>query len=156
MATLEQIVQFQTSVLGESTRRVGGKAVLTNFDVDGAVYDTGNIVVADNYGAKTLWTSPGGGITSFDWLLFTTNRDVYIELVNTVPATDERLLLKVLANSYLVLPSSVMGGYASNTSRLDGAALVSATDFNLITEIRVQRDAADLDGDASVRLVLID
>lgn len=155
MATLEQIIQFSLAVLGENTRKIGEKTSPTDLTVNGQVFDTGNVTVADNFGTATLWQANQGGMASFSYLILLTNADIYVELANTVPATDERLLFKVPANTICVLPSSVMGGFASNTSRLDGAVLVSATDYNLITDVKVQRDVADAVGDATVRLVLI-
>ena len=156
MASLNQIYQFSIDLLGESPRRVGSKADSVDLTVGGQVFDTGNVTIADNYGQDILWQSGNGGMDGFDYLLFISNADVWIEISNTTPATDERSLFFVPANALMALPSRNMGGFASTTSRLDGAALVDGTDYGDITEIRVQRDAADLAGDATVRLVLID
>lgn len=155
MASLEQIIQFQLALTGEAQRRFGDKTTPVNLTVNGQVWDSSNIVVADNFGNVTLWQSPQGGLTSFQYLLFTSNADVWLELANTVPATDERLIIFVAANSILALPSGKMGGYASNVSRFDGAVMVSGTDYNFINEIRVDRDVTDLAGDATVRLMLV-
>lgn len=155
-ATLNQIFEYMIAVTGESKRKFGDRALSTSRTMTGPVFDTGNIVIADNFGATTLWTSPGGGLVSFDQILFISDVDVFLELVNTVPATDERLVLQVQANSPLLIPSRYMGGHTSNTSRLDGANMVEATDYDEITEIRVQRNAASLAGAATVRLMLID
>lgn len=160
MATMTQVLQLSLAVLGENERKFGEKRSPSNFTVDGKVYDTGNIVVADNFGTAVLWDitagSNGGLSTGFDWLLFTTNADVFLELVNAVPATDERALIFVPANTYVILPSRYIGAVATNTSRLDGANMVEATDYDEITQIKVQRDEADGVGDATVRLMLVD
>lgn len=156
MATLEQVVQFTISVLGETQRRIGQKTSPVEFTVGGAIFDTGNITVADAFGRANLWAVSQGGLTTFSYLIFTTNADIILELGNTVDAsTDARALFRIAANSFFVLPSAVMGGYTSDTSRLDGAVLVANTDYFNIDFVRVQRDVADLAGDALIRLVLI-
>lgn len=155
MATLEQIIQFQIALTGEAVRRFGDKATPTDLTVTGQVWDSGNFPLADNYGNAEIWATTQGGLASFAYLIFMADVDVILELANTTPNPDERALFNIAANSVLVLPSSVMGGYASNTSRLDGAAMVSATDFNTINSIRVQRNAANLAGDATCRLMLV-
>lgn len=158
MATLTQIIQISLEMLAETERKFGDKRTPIELTVDGQVYDTGNVTIADNFGTAVLWDATAGsngGISSFDHLFFTSNADVWIELVNTVPATDERAYIFVPANTYLVLPSRYIGALATNTSRLDGANLVEATDFDEITQIKVQRDEADGVGDATVRLMLV-
>lgn len=155
MAVLEQVYQFTTSVLGEVVRRVGSKTSTVSLTVDGLVFDT-NVVIADNYEQKTLWQSGDGGVTSFDHLLFLASADVFLEIANTATSPDERMIVFVPANALVSLPSRYVGAYVSDTSRLDGVEMVEATDYDEITEIRVQRNAADLEGDATIRLVLID
>ena len=155
MATLEQIFQYTIGVVGEVKRQFGDRANTANLTVVGPTFDTGNIVIADNFGAKVLWQTDQGGMTSFEYLVFLSDKDVILEFANTAPNPDERALFTVKANALCVIPSSVMGGYASNTTRLDGASMVAGTDFNTITEIRVQRNASDLSGDATVRLMLV-
>lgn len=141
-------------ILGESKRKIGERTEPEEFTAS-QVWDSGNFTVADNYGQKTVWQTTNGVLTTPSWILVLSDQDIIVEIANTTPNPDERMLFKVPANRICSLPSSIMGGYASNTSRLDGAALVAATDYNDISEIRVQRDAADLAGDATVRIVLI-
>lgn len=155
MATLTQILQYSMSLLGETQRKIGEKNAPTDFTINGRIFDTGGIPIADNFGNATLWTAGAGGLTTFSYLLFTTDAAVALEFTNTVPATDERALVYVAAGAFLCIPSQFMGGFASNTSRLDGAALVLGTDYNSINEIRVQRDVAASTGVATIRLVLI-
>lgn len=155
MATLEQIIQFQLSVLDESVRRIGEKSEPTDLTVTGQVFDTGNFPVTDNYGTAEIWAANQGGLASFAYLIFMANVAMTLEVANTTPNPDERALFRVPANAMLVLPSGTMGGYASNTTRLDGAANVLNTDYGTINSVRVQRDVADLAGDATCRLVLI-
>ena len=159
MATLTQRFEFLISgLLGENENRprhFGDRADSDDLTVTGQVFDTGNVIVADNFGTATLWQTGQGGLTAPAYILFISDKDIFIEIANTTPNPDERMLFEVKANALLAMPADVMGAYASNTSRLDGAVLVSATDYNAITEIKVQRDVADLVGDANVRLVLI-
>lgn len=155
MATLSLKFQATIALLLEAARQFGNANVPSEFAVTGQVYDTGSVGVSDGYGVKSLWSADGGGLASFQYLLFTSTHAVKLELVNATPNPDERMLFEVPAGGIVLIPSAVMGGYASNTSRLDGAALVDGTDFNNITEIRVQRDDADLTGDATVRLMLV-
>lgn len=155
MATLQQVVQFTIALASEAQRRLGDKNIPTSLAVTGSVFDTGGVVIADNYGQAVLWQANQGGLASFAYALFIADQDCVLEFANTTPNPDERFLVTIKANAVLVLPSSVLGAYASNTTRLDGAALVAATDYNTINEIRVQRDAADLTADATVRLMLV-
>lgn len=155
MATLQQIVQYSMSVLGETQRKIGEKNSPTDLTVNGQIWDSGGVPVADAFGQATLWQSGNGGLTSFAYLIFTSDVDVVLEVANTTPNPDERALFLVKGGTFLIIPSTSVGGYANNTSRLDGSALVLNTDYGLISEIRVQRDVADLAGNATVRLVLI-
>lgn len=154
MATLEQRIQFTMAVQNEVLRRFGDRNTPIEFTVDSKVFDV-ETTVAANYGTATLWTAGNGGISTFDFLLFSSDQDLVIELVNTTPNPDERMLVKCRANSIIVLPSQIMGAYASNTTRLDGAALVSGTDYNSINQILVQRDAATGQATATCRLMLV-
>lgn len=155
MATLEQVVQYTISLTGEAQRRIGAKNTPTNLTVTGQVFDTGNVPLADGFAQLTLWQANQGGLATFAYLLFLCTADCWLEFANTVPATDERAIVRVPANAMLVIPSAFMGGYASNTSRLDGADLVLATDYNSINEIRVQSDVALLGGAGLARMMLI-
>lgn len=156
MAILEQIVQFSTILSGDSSlQRFGDKHDATDLTVTGQVFDSGNIPLADNFTAITLWQANQGGMASFNYLLFHSTVPCWLEIANTTPNPDERALIFVPANGVAVIPSPNMGGYASNTTRLDGADLVLATDYNAISEIRVQSDNADLAGDGLVRLMLV-
>jgi len=154
MATLELLEFFKVAILGSATKMLGDRRTPYEVTVVGTTYDVSN-VIADNYSTATIWTSGAGGVTTFKILLFMSDADVFIELANTVPVPDERAILFVRANTIVVLTGNMVGGYASDTSRLDGAVMVEATDFDDITEIRVQRNAEDAAGDATTRLVLI-
>jgi len=155
VATLEIVHQITMDFLNGDLD-FGNRRTPVNMTVGGQVFDTGAVTIADNYTRDTLWETGDGGLDGFDMLLFISTYDVFIELTNTTPATDENVVLFVAANIPLILPSRYIAGYASGTSRLDGSAMVEDTDFGDITAIRVQRNAADAAGDASVRLVLID
>lgn len=155
MATLEQIVQYTIAITGEAQRRFGAKTSPTNLTVTGQVFDTGNIPIADAFSQQTIWQTGNGGLATFAYLLFTCTVDCWLEIANTTPNPDERALIRVPANTVAVLPTAFMGGYASNTSRLDGADLVVVTDYNSITEIRVQSDVASLGGAGLARLMLV-
>lgn len=155
MATLTQLIQFTLPIIGEAVRHIGDKQTPTDLTVSGQVWDSGNFPVADAYTAATIWNGGDGGLTSFSYLIFIADSDMWLEFANTVPATDENALVFVPAGAMLVLPSAYMGGYANNTSRLDGAVLVAATDYNAINKIRVQNNVAAGAGTATCRLVLI-
>lgn len=155
MATLEQIVQFSSTVIGETKRLIGEKNLPTDLTINGQIWDSGNFPIADNYSAATIWNGGEGGLSSFSYLIFLANADMWLEFANTVPATDENALIFVPANAMLVLPSAYMGGYANNTSRLDGAVLVAATDYGAINKIRVQNNTPAGAGTATCRLVLL-
>lgn len=156
MATLQQLVEYTiTGLIGETSRKIGERQAPTLLTVNGQVWDSGNFPVADNFGQATIWQTGNGGLTAPSYIFILSTADLIVELANTTPNPDERMLFRVAANALCVIPSSIMGGYASNTSRLDGAALVSGTDYNTITEIRVQRDAATGAGAASVRIILL-
>ena len=120
----------------------------------GVLFDVGE-VIPDDTTAEVLWVTGQGGIDTFEYLFFLSDVDVYVELANVDTSPDERLVLLVRAGIPLVIPSGVMGGFASDTSRLDSAALVSGTDYDNVTEISVQNDAADGVGDATIRLLLL-
>ncbi len=156
MATLTQTVQFSTTeILSEAIRHFGDKNLPTELTVNGQVWDSGNFPIADAYTAATIWSATNGGLASFSYLLFVADADMWLEIANTTPNPDERALIFVPANAMLILPSAYIGGYASNTSRLDGSALVAATDYNAIGEIRVQNNVAAGAGTTTCRLMLI-
>ena len=151
-------VAFEFSVLDPNDRllRIFGDrfARITVSPTLGVLFDTLEII-PDDTTVESLWVTGQGGIDTFEYLFFLSDVDVYIELANTTPSPDERLLLFVKGKIPLMLPGGKMGGFASDTSRLDGNVLVSATDYNNITAISVQNDAADGVGDATVRLLLL-
>lgn len=153
--TLELTFQMKLlALIGAKHRFVGDKNTPVTLTTTGVIHDD-TTTIADNFGNETLWTADDGNINNFSYLLVVTDADIVLELVNTTPATDERALLFVKANCPLLIPGQSFGGYASNTSRLDGAVLVLATDYNNINQIRAQRNVATGNGSANVRLVLI-
>lgn len=156
MATFK--VAFEFSVLDSLNRLLrvfGDRFVRTTITPTlGVLFDVTDII-ADGYAQDTLWVAGQGGIDTFEYMFLVSNVDVHVEVANTATSPDERLLLLVKANVPLILPGGVMGGFASDTSRLDGAVLVSGTDYNSILEIRVQSAVADDAGDATVRLLLL-
>lgn len=151
-------VAFEFSVLDPNDRllRVFGDrfARITLVPTLGVLFDALEII-PDDTTAETLWVRGQGGIDTFEYLFFLSDVDVYIELANVDTSPDERLVLFVKAKIPLMLPSGVMGGFASDTSRLDSSVLVQSTDYDDITEISVQNDAAQDGGDATVRLLLL-
>lgn len=155
--SLEVIQQFKmTGLVGTRPRYFGDKTQPVLPTVAGAVFDE-TFTLADNFGNQTLWSSgvSNGNFTAFQYMLVLCDADIVLEIANTVPANDERALIFVKANTIMVIPGQSFGAYASATSRLDGAALVLATDYNNINEIRAQRNVAAGGGAANVRLALI-
>ncbi len=143
------------SSLGKVLQSLGDRFIRTTITPTlGIVFDVGD-VIADNFGQDTLWTTGQGGIDTFEYLFFLSDVDVYLEVANTDTSPDERFLVLVRGGIPLVIPGGLMGGYGSDTSRLDGSVLVLSTDYDNITEIRVQRDEAEGVGDATVRLMLV-
>lgn len=151
-------VAFELGVFDALNRRVqlfGDRFTPTTITPTlGVVYDATD-VIPDASGRDTLWVTEQGGINTFEYMFLLSDVDVYVELVNTTPDPDERAIVFVKGGVPLVVPGGLMGGHASNTTRLDGVALVLGTDYGNITVIRVQNDAEEGAGDATVRLILV-
>ncbi|KKL97415.1 hypothetical protein LCGC14_1834750 [marine sediment metagenome] len=116
----------------------------------GQVYCAKSVIVADNFTAVNLWTTLEGGMATYSHGFIHSNQDLIVE-IRTDKGTAEFVLIKVPANVLAFLPG-VLGG--NTTESLDGAILVSGTDFDNADRIEVQRDVADAVGDASVSLYL--
>lgn len=151
-------VAFEFSVLDPNDRLLrvfGDRFTQTTIKPTLGVLFDGIDIIPDASGQDTLWVTGQGGVDTFEYMFLLSDVDVYVEVANTTPDPDERALVFVKGGIPLVIPGGKMGGYASNTSRLDGSILVSGTDYDNITEIRVQNDALDGVGDATVRLLLL-
>ena len=117
----------------------------------GAAHSVEDVIVADNFGVKTLWATTQGGMTTYEKAFIFSTADIAVELRNTDTGTVEFALLFVRANELTALPAKVG---ANTTESIDGAALVENTDFANVDQIKVQRDAAENIGDATVSLFL--
>jgi len=80
----------------------------------------------------------------------TASQELVVEL-ETDNATPEFILIVVPANTLTPLPVRAGG---DEVESIDGAALVSGTDYDEVVGVRVQRDASDGSGDAEVTLHL--
>jgi len=117
---------------------------------NGGYHSAQDIVVADAFGTATLWTTLGGGLTTYTHGFIISNKDGKVEL-RTDNGTPEFVLLEVKAGVLTFLPG-IVGG--DTTESLDGAILVDGTDFDDVDRIEFQRDAAESSGDALVSLHL--
>ncbi len=151
-------VAFEFSVktaLGRCLQLLGDRFnPVTITPTSGIVFDTTD-TVTDNFGIETLWQTGWGGIDTFEYLFFLSDLDVYLELANTDTDPDERVILFVRGGIPLMIPGGLMGGFTSDTSRLDASILVSGTDYDNVTWIKVQRNVEEGVGDATVRLILV-
>jgi hypothetical protein len=153
--TLELTFQMKLlALIGARFRYVGDKNTPVSLTTTGVIFED-TFILAENFGNATLWSSGNGNITAFSYMVVVSDQDVVVEVARTTPNPDERALFFVKANCPLVIPGQSFGAYASNTSRLDGTVLVSATDYDNILEIRAQRNVAAGGGAANVRLTLI-
>lgn len=105
-------------------------------------------VVTDNYTKVTLWQNGDGGMSTFDILLFSSDQDVLLELVEDRAGTPLYSTINVTANN----PIRLTADDIVNVVSTDGAQ----TTTDVIDEISVQRNAADSTADANVELVLLD
>jgi hypothetical protein len=108
------------------------------------------VIVADNYGTVTLWTTTDGGLTTFTHGWIFSDQDVVVEL-RTDNVSPEYASIFVKANVLTAITAKTSG---NTTETLDGAILVDGTDFDDVDRIEVQRDVADAIGDATVDLIL--
>jgi hypothetical protein len=152
MSVTCKIFQHLELNVGGELKEAGSRTVAEEVTVDGYVFET-RAAVPDNYLDQILWTAGDGGIDDFDVLYVESDEDIFLELRNT-QATDEFVLLEVKAGVPLILRSDDVAGYQS-TTRLDDAELVEATDYDQVDRITAQRNVADDEGDATVRLLLI-
>lgn len=153
MATLNLIQHFEVTLADNTVLKIGSKVTpLTLTLTNGTRYDT-LVVVADNYGAETLWTTGGGGMDTFEVALVYSDVDVWLELRNE-QATDEFALVQIQGGVWHVLSTDNMGGYQTMT-RIDGAVLADNTDYGQIDNITAHRDVAAAAGAATVHLILL-
>lgn len=147
MADLDIYSLFAAEI--EGVRYAGGsRNDPETVTLSGAVFDTRQ-TVADDYGVATLWASGDGGISTFEvgWLL--SDQDLLVELRND-NATAEHVVLEVKAGMPLMLAGEQMDAVEA-APLSDG---VQTTVSDSVDRIRVQRNVADDEGDASVRLIL--
>lgn len=104
--------------------------------------------VADNYTKVTLWQNGDGGLDTFDVLLFESDADVLLELVEDRTGSPLYSTINVTANNPVRLTADDIVNVASSSG--------GATTTDVIDEISVQRNVADGVGDANVELVLLD
>ncbi len=117
---------------------------------NGQIFRAENKTIADNFTADILWTTGEGGMNTFELGLIKSNVAVVMEL-RTDNSTAEFVLLNIPANVPVYFGAKVGG---NTTESLDGAILVDGTDFDDVDRIEVQRDVADVTGDATVDLYL--
>jgi len=130
--------------------KIGDRNVPIEITLSDPAFAVENLNVADNFGTKIPWTTLDGGLTAYAFGLIISDQDLFVELRNTV-GTPQFALVKVKAGVPTFIPG-IVG--ATTTEKLDGAVLVSGTDFQVVDRIEVQRDAADGVGDATVDLYL--
>ena len=128
-----------------------GKTVVAVPITLGTVAHAENVVVADNYTTVTPWITGGGGLTTFQWGILVSNRDVWIELRNDHTGGVEYEMMEVKANVPAFIPGKMGVGTGAE---FDGAVLVDNTDFADVDRIRVYNNTPDATGDASVDLFL--
>lgn len=131
---------------------LGSKDTETTLSSDAAVLAVRQKVVADNYGEDILWATGDGGLDTPSQAFILSDQAIYIEL-KTDNASPEYVLLLIPANIITAVPLKVGG---DDTESIDGAVLVDATDYDDVVQIRVQRDAAEGAGDATVSLYLVE
>jgi len=107
-------------------------------------------VIADDYGEDVLWETGDGGMDTFSHGFIYSDKDVWLQMRNT-QGTPQYILRKIDANVLTEITGTTGG---STSALIDGADLVEATDWDQVDQIRVQRDEADGEGDASVSLYL--
>ena len=116
---------------------------------NGTVYRT-SVVIPDAYGTDVVWQTGGGGFDSFELGLIVSNQDLALEFrTDAGTAGYATTLLKANVPYYF---SPKLG--TANAATLDGDELVDDTDYNDVDRISVQRNVADNQGDALVRLWL--
>jgi len=154
MATLSLLQAISLAVTGEAQKLVGDTQTPQTATVNGIVYDL-TFSLAAGFTAATLWETPDGQLTSFSYIVVLSDAEIVLELANTTPSPDARALFRLAANCVMVIPTGTLGAYSSDTSRLDGSALVLDTDYGTIKQIRAQRDVAGGGVAANIRLMLI-
>lgn len=153
MATLNLTQHFEATLADGTVLEIGSKTTAQTLTLTGGTrYDT-LVVVADNYGAETLWTTGNGGMDTFEVALVYSDVDVWLNLRNE-QATDEFALIQIQGGLWHILTTDNMGGYQT-TTRIDGAVLVDNTDYGQVDQIVAHRDEADGQGDATVHLILL-
>lgn len=153
MATLSAIQHFTMTLADGSTFEVGSKTTpqtvtLTN----GTVVEIVD-VIADNYGEDVLWTAGGGGLDSFEALMFYADEDVWLEFRTDLGAGAQYIVRKFSGGVWHLWTADDIASAAASV--LDGAVLVDDTDYAQIDQIECHRDEADGQGDATVHLVLL-
>lgn len=118
---------------------------------NGVIFSVVNTIVADNFSQATLWTTGDGNVTTFQFGLLLSDADVFVQLQNDDAGANEYAVIFVPANLPFYF-GPLIG--ASTSDRLDGADLISGTDYDDVSGIQVQRDVADAVGDATVSLYL--
>lgn len=142
MATLRLYAGAHATMDNEPLQ-IGSRTEPVEITVDGDRFDVAR-TVADNYNLETLWSSGDGGLTTFNFLWFESDADVLLEFKDGADVWTQQ----VKAGVPLVLSSEKV--YAS--------ALVDTTEttpLGAINTINVQNNVADNEGDARVRLILV-
>ncbi len=143
-----------TFTVGGVVKEYGSLATPVSISLTTGLVHEVRAKVEDNYAAEVLWTTGDGNLDTFEFLWFTSDADVLLELRNTA-ATDEFALIEVKADVPFVLNSDDMRATATGTTVIgDGSGSGTTTTLNQIDQITVQRDVADAAGDALVHLVL--
>jgi hypothetical protein len=100
--------------------------------------------IPDNYGVATLWEDGDGGFTTYTSFWIESDKDVLLALSATGEATSERIKISAGAPVYLAENVVPTAGFVNETE----------TTMASVDQITVQRNEADGEGDARVRLIL--
>ena len=140
------------AIVGEFTEydfEVGSRATPTTFQITGNRYDTFT-VVEDGYGVQTLWSTGDGGFGTFVIGFIETDQDCIVELYDSASGIAVARPLKAKVPYYL---------HNSSMDAVAGDILTDGSESSLAREIeriKVQRNVADGEGDANVRLLLFE
>lgn len=153
MATLNLTQHFKITLADSSVLEIGSKTTAQTLTLTAGTAVEIVDVIADNYGEDVLWTTGGGGLDTFEALLFYSDVDIYLEFRTDLGAGAQYILHKFQGGVWHLLTSDDIASAAASV--LDGAVLVEDTDYAQIDQIEAHRDEADGQGDATVHLILL-
>jgi len=151
MTTTSYKHYFEVVESGEDDPIISDRLTAKTFTTtNGVVLKVTGVTIADAFGEDVLWSKGDGGIDTFSHAFIFSTQELFVEL-RTDNGTPEYVLIRIPANVFAFLPG-VAGG--DTTESIDGADLTDGTDFDDVDQIRVQRDEADGEGDATVDLYI--